>query len=169
MTKPEISVSEAKQDKLFYVVANFAVVNPKDKTVLLLQRGVNEKVLPGKWGFAGGKLEHGNVTEMIEEGGKDPIEGVNNVLGKLAVKEAREESGLTLKSEGYHVITDKVFIRPDGIPVFMVTMAAEYQGGEVTLEEGIIASAWVAEEQLADYDCVPGIQDEARKALKLIH
>ena len=168
MAKPQVSITEAKTDKLFYVVANFAVVNAKDKTVLLLQRGMNEKVLPGKWGFAGGKLEHEIVAGMIEAGGKDPIEGIDNILGKLAVIETKEESGLTVREDGYHIITDKVFIRPDGIPVFMATLATEYLGGEVTLEEGVMAHAWVSERQLDDYDCISGIKDEARKALTLV-
>ncbi len=167
MSKPAISVAEAKQDKLFYVVANFAVVNPRDKTVLLLQRGEHEKVHPGKWAFAGGKLEHGGVAEMIEAETKDPLEGIENILGKLAEKETKEESGLTVRSDEDYVITNKVFIRPDGVPVFMVTMAAEYQGGEVILEEGVMASAWVTAEQLDDYDCIPGIQKEGRQALGL--
>jgi 8-oxo-dGTP pyrophosphatase MutT (NUDIX family) len=168
MVRPKISISGAKQDKLQYVVANFAIVNPKDKTVLLLQRSKSEKVHPGKWGFTGGKLEHSNIADMIEEEGVESLKGVSNVLGKLAKREAAEEAGLQVSSQGAQIIVDKVFIRPDGIPVFMVTLAAKYEGGEVKLEEGVIDHVWVKEQDLDKYDCIPGIQDEARQALDQI-
>jgi len=168
MSRPKISVAEAKQDKLSYVVANFVVVNPEDKTVLLLQRSKEEKVHPGKWAFPGGKLEHGNIADMIEEEGVDPIDGVENVLEKLAMKETLEESGLSVVAREGVILRDKVFIRPDGVPVFMVTLMANYQGGEIKLEKGIIASAWPTDEQLDDYDCIPGVPEEARKALNLL-
>jgi 8-oxo-dGTP pyrophosphatase MutT (NUDIX family) len=166
--KPEISVAEAKQDKLQYVVANFVVVDRVNKTALLLQRGPSEKVHPGKWAFPGGKLEHKNIAEMIEQEEVDPLEGVNNILGKLAVRETKEEAGLSVSGEDNVIIKNKVFIRPDGVPVFMVTLMTEYEGGEVKLEEGFVASAWVSEDELPKYECIPGVQDEARKALSLI-
>ncbi|MDB5161336.1 MAG: hypothetical protein JWO96_716 [Candidatus Saccharibacteria bacterium] len=168
MSKQEISIAEAKQDKLQYVVANFVVVNPAERTVLLLQRSNEEKVHPGKWAFPGGKLEHDNIAKMIEEEEVDPLEGVEDVLGKLAMRETLEESGLTVISRDDVILKNKVFIRPDKVPVFMVSLMAEYQGGEVILEKGFIDSAWSTEQQLDSYDCIRGVREEARKALNLL-
>ncbi len=50
----------------------------------------------------------------------------------------------------------------------MVTLMTDYQGGEVKLEEGFIDFAWVAEDELGSYDCIPGVPAEAREALGLI-
>jgi 8-oxo-dGTP pyrophosphatase MutT (NUDIX family) len=161
----EISTTGAKQDKLFYVVANIIIVNSDDKTCLLIKRSNTEKVLPGKWAFPGGKLEHEDVKQLVVEAGVEPITGIDNILGKLAVREAKEECGLDV-DENARVIKNKVFVRPDGIPVFMATLANEYRGGEVVIEDGAVTDfAWVAKDQLTDYDCVPGVVQEAELAL----
>ncbi len=68
-----ISIDKAKPDKLRYVVANFIIVNRENKTVLLLQRGKDEDVYPGKWGFPGGKSEDKDVKAMIKEQGTSPL------------------------------------------------------------------------------------------------
>jgi 8-oxo-dGTP pyrophosphatase MutT (NUDIX family) len=160
-----ISTAEAKQDKLFYVVANIIIIDSKSHTCLLLKRGENEKVLPGKWGHAGGKLEHGDVKRLILEVGSEPIEGIDNILGKLAKREAKEECGLDIQEES-NVLKNKVFVRPDGIPVFMATMVSEYKGGEVLIEAGAIADyAWVSVDKLDDYDTIKGVAEEVKLAL----
>lgn len=165
MSKFAISVSEAKQDKLFYVVANIIIIDASKQACLLLKRGETEKVLPGKWAFPGGKLEHSDVGKLIEDIDAEPIEGVDNILGKLAVREAKEECGLTVSEDG-RIIRNKVFVRPDGVPVFMVTLASGYMGGEVEIEDGAIADyAWVKREELEDYDCIEGVLEEALTAL----
>ena len=165
MSTFEISITEAKKDKLFYVVANIIIVDTTRRACLLLKRGYDEKVLPGKWGHAGGKLEHADVKKLILETGVKPIEGIDNILGKLAMREAKEECGLDVQAQT-DVIKNKVFVRPDGIPVFMTTLVSEYNGGEVVIEDGAIADyAWVTEDQLGDYDCIEGIREEVSLAL----
>ncbi len=168
MNTQEISVTEAKQDKLFYVVANIIIVNSLDKTCLLLKRSETEKVLPGKWAFPGGKLEHIDVKKMLEESGNKPIDGIDNILGKLAVREGKEECGLDVDGESTEIIKNKVFVRPDGVPVFMTTLAAPYAGGAVVLEAAAFSDhAWVSDGELETYETVGGVQAEAKKALAL--
>lgn len=169
MSNSGISVTEAKTDKLFYVVANIIIVNSVEATCLLLKRSKTEKVHPGKWAFPGGKLEHVDVAKLLEETGTAPIDGIDNILGKLAVREAEEECGLTVDGENGTIIKNKVFVRPDGVPVFMATLTAEYAGGSVVLEDGAFSNyAWVNQHQLADYDCIDGVRKEAEKALVTI-
>jgi 8-oxo-dGTP pyrophosphatase MutT (NUDIX family) len=161
----EISTAEAKQDKLFYVVTNVIIVDSAKQACLLLKRSENEKVLPGKWAFPGGKLEHKEVKKFIIQAKADPLEGIDNILGKLGVREAKEECGLDVEEDG-QIIKNKAFIRPDGIPVFMATMVSEYVGGEVVTEAGaIVDSAWVAKNHLDEYDCIPSVRKEALIAL----
>ena len=165
MSEHNISVEEAKQDKLFYVVANIIVVNTDDKTCLMLKRSESEKVLPGKYAFPGGKLEHSDVAKLLDDTGNKPLQGIDNILGKLAQRECKEECGLDVVEESTQLIKNKVFIRPDGVPVFMVTLAAKYQGGTVVLEDDAFSDfAWVDQSKLDEYDTIPGIADEARKA-----
>lgn len=161
----EITTAEAKQDKLFYVVANVIIVDPTQKACLLLKRSEQEKVHGGKWAFPGGKLEHGDVKQLILEADADPLGGIDNILGKLAVREAKEECGLTVHEEG-RIIKNKVFVRPDGVPVFMTTLVSEYMGGNVVIEDGAITDyAWVQKTELAAYDCIEGVREEAVLAL----
>jgi ADP-ribose pyrophosphatase YjhB (NUDIX family) len=166
MEKISISTAEAKQDKLFYVVANIVIVNSEDQTCLLLKRSENEKVLPGKWALPGGKLEHGDVAALLEQTGNAPIDGINGILGILAAREAKEECGLEVDPGSAIILSDKVFVRPDGVPVFMVSLATKYTGGTATFEEGAFTDvAWVREDEFGNYDCIESVPDEARAAL----
>jgi len=165
MPEPHISADEAKQDKLFYVVANIIVINTDDETCLMLKRSESEKVLPGKYAFPGGKLEHSDVAKLLNDTGNEPLQGIDNILGKLAQRECEEECGLDVIEESTQLIKNKVFVRPDGVPVFMVTLAAKYRGGIVVLEDDAFTDfAWAKRDELDDYDAIPGINEEAAKA-----
>jgi 8-oxo-dGTP pyrophosphatase MutT (NUDIX family) len=166
MMNSHISTTEAKQDKLFYIVANIAIVNTADATVLILKRSASEKVHPGKWAFPGGKLEHADVARLLEETGAEPIDGIDNIMGLLAMREAKEECGLTVDASSARILSDKVFVRPDGIPVFMTIMATGYSGGEVVLEEGAFSEyTWVSMADLSDYDLITGLARDIEAAL----
>ena len=65
MSDQQISSDKAKQDKQFYVVANIIIINITERTCLILKRSDSEKVLPGKYAFPGGKLEHGDVQSCL--------------------------------------------------------------------------------------------------------
>ncbi len=58
----EISLKEAKQDKLFYFVANIIIYRDSDSRCLILKRHLREKVHPNKYAVPGGKLEWKNPT-----------------------------------------------------------------------------------------------------------
>lgn len=166
MSKINISTDEAKQNKLFYVVSNIIIVNPLNSTCLLLKRSKLEKVHPGKWAFPGGKLEHNDVIELLAESGRDPIDGIDNIMAKLAAREAQEECGLRVNIENSTIISNKVFVRPDNVPVFMVVMATEYTGGKVKLEPNAFSDfAWVNVINFPKYDCIDGIYEDASVVL----
>lgn len=168
MSQITISSEEAKQDKLFYVVSNVIIINPTDATCLILKRSEREKVHPGKWAYPGGKLEHGDVEKLLIESDNEPIHGIENILGKLAEREAKEECGLTVNTDGNAIIKNKVFVRPDGVPVFLTVTTAEYTGGDVVLEEEAFSEyAWVSEEDLPKYELIAGTEKEIATALAL--
>jgi 8-oxo-dGTP pyrophosphatase MutT (NUDIX family) len=166
MSEINISTAEAKQEKLFYIVANIIIINPSNATCLLLKRSIREKVFPGKWAFPGGKLEHDDLKRLLAETGNEPINGINNIMGILAMREAKEECGLTVDSEKSAVVSNKAFVRPDGVPVYMAIVTAEYAGGDIVLEEDAFTDfAWVSEADLSKYDCIDGASEEARAAM----
>ncbi|HRZ29879.1 MAG TPA: hypothetical protein P5052_04025 [Candidatus Paceibacterota bacterium] len=53
----KISLDNAKQNKLFYFVANVIIYRDSDKRCLILKRSSTEKVHPDKYCVPGGKLE----------------------------------------------------------------------------------------------------------------
>ena len=57
MPAQKISLKNAKENKLFYFVANVVVYRGSDGRCLILKRSEREKVHPGKWAVPCGKLE----------------------------------------------------------------------------------------------------------------
>jgi 8-oxo-dGTP pyrophosphatase MutT (NUDIX family) len=57
MKASKISLENAKENKLFYVVSNVVIYRDSDQRCLILKRSENEKVHPGKYCTPGGKLE----------------------------------------------------------------------------------------------------------------
>ncbi|MBI4116729.1 NUDIX domain-containing protein [Candidatus Pacearchaeota archaeon] len=167
MPAKKISIENAKEDKLFYFVANVVVYRESDGRCLILKRDEREKVHPGKYAVPGGKLEWrdldiNNPTRMNGE-----VIDFENSVEDLLKREAMEEAGIEIQ-DGLFYINSVVFVRPDGVPVVLVKFAAKYKSGEVVLEEkGFTDYAWVNGEEIENYDCIDGIEEEIRKTIKL--
>lgn len=167
MPAKRISLEEAKEDKLFYFVANVLVVRLSDMRCLILKRDPSEKVHPGRWATPGGKMEWGDfdLAKPTRLNG-DVIDFLDSIEDLLR-REAREEAGVELEND-FRYINSNTFIRPDGIPVVLVKLAAPYARGSVVLEKGAFTDfAWVNAEEVKDYPCIDGICEETAKALEL--
>jgi len=167
MSTNKISLEQAKEDKLFYAVANVVIYRESDGRCLVLKRSEREKVHPGKYAVPGGKLEWKDldINHPTRVNG-DVLDYENAVEGLLA-REAREEAGVEIESKLFY-INSVAFIRPDGIPVLLVKFAAKYKGGEVKPEAGAFDNfAWVNENEVGEYDCIEGIAEEVKITIKL--
>ncbi|MBP9715524.1 MAG: NUDIX domain-containing protein [Candidatus Pacebacteria bacterium] len=162
----KISLEKAKQDKLFYFVANAVIYRDSDSRCLILKRSEREVAHPGRYGVVGGKLEWKDL----------PIEGPNSVNGNvidfndaldsLVRREAKEESGVEIYPE-LRYVNSKAFIRPDGVPVVLIKFTARYKSGEVIPEAGAFDDyAWVNAEEVKNYDCIDGIPEEVEQSIK---
>lgn len=167
MPAEKVDIEIAKKEKLFYVVANVVPIRKDDGKALILKRSESEKVYPGKWAVIGGKMEHGDFDL------KTPTRIENNVLVyedpllRLLTREAREEAGIKIE-EPLMFIDNKLIIRPDGIPVNLMSFAARYAGGEIALEIGSFTEfAWVDGDEIDNYDCIEGVKQEVKKALSI--
>lgn len=166
MPAKEISLDQAKKDKLFYVVANVVIFRESDKRCLILKRSSTEKVHPNKYAVPGGKLEWKDmdITKPTRMNG-DVID-FENAVEDLLSRESFEESGVTIGKE-LKYINSVAFVRPDGIPVMLVKFSAKYTGGDVVLEKGSFTDfAWVNAEEAMKYDCIQGVQEEIKKTIK---
>ncbi len=167
MKADKISIVEAKQDKLFYFVANVVIYREEDKKCLILKRDKREKVHPEKWAVPGGKLEWKDMPIDKPTRMNGDVIDFEDAIEDLLRREAMEEAGLEIEKE-LHYINSVAFVRPDGVPVVLVKFAAKYKIGEIVLEEGAFTDyVWVDAEEVKKYDCIQGVHDEVAKAIEL--
>ncbi|HJZ10978.1 MAG TPA: NUDIX domain-containing protein [Acidobacteriota bacterium] len=167
MPAEKISLQGAKEDKLFYFIANVVVYRESDGRCLMLKRSEQEKVHPGKWCVPGGKLEWEqlDITKPTRVNGD--VLDFENAVEELLVREIREEAGIEIERD-LQYINSVAFVRPDETPAILIKFAARYKGGEVVVEEGaFIDHAWVNEDEVKNYECIKGIPEEITKTIKI--
>ena len=168
MPAKEISINNAKKDKLFYFVANVVVFRESDKRCLILKRDEREKVHPKKYAVPGGKLEWVNLDIKNPTRMNGDVIDFENAVEDLLKREVREEAGIEIK-DGLTYINSVAFVRPDGIPVILIKFAAEYKLGKVKLEKGAFTDfRWVDHDEIKKYDCILGVPEEVSMAIKLL-
>ncbi len=166
MPAKKISIENAKQDKLFYFVAN-VVVYRDDGRCLILKRDEREKAHPGKFGVIGGKLEWKDLDILNPSRLNGDVLDFENSVEDLLKREALEEAGIEIDLD-LKYINSVAFVRPDGIPVILVKFAARYKSGNVVLERGGFTDfAWVDEKEVGNYDCIEGIKEEVKKTIEM--
>lgn len=142
-----------KPEKAHYVVATAIIV--KEGQFLILKRSSNETAYPSMWTVPGGKLER----KDYEQKPKDSEDAWYYVGEKLVEREVMEEAGITIKNIQY--LTSLAFIRPDNIPVVVLSYFAEYKDGNVALEDQSHTEyAWVSLNEAKEYNLIPGIYEE---------
>ncbi len=167
MKAEKISLDNAKSINLFYFVANVIIYRESDGRCLILKRGENEKVHPGKYCVPGGKLDWSDLDINNPTRMNGDVYDFEGALEGLLQREAREECGLEIADNPLY-INSVAYIRPDGVPVMMQKFAAKYSSGELKLEDGAFTDyAWVNEEEIKDYDCIEGIAEEVASAISL--
>lgn len=169
MPAPKISTENAKPDKLFYFVANVVPYRESDKRCLILKRDEREKVHPGRWGVPGGKLEWSDMDITKPTRVNGDVLDFEDAVENLVKREAREEAGIELE-DGLRYINSVAFVRPDGIPVVLIKFAARYKSGDVVIEKGAFTDhAWVNAEEVKNYPCIDGVDEEVAKTIELFN
>lgn len=160
MPASKISLQNAKEEKLFYVVANVVVYRETDGRCLILQRSKEEKVHPGKYGVVGGKLEWRDLDINNPTRVHGDVLDYEDAMENLLAREVREEASIEI--EGDLIYVNSVgFIRPDEVPSILVKFGAKYKRGDVKIDASeFISHAWVNGEEVKKYDCMMGIADE---------
>lgn len=167
MPAERISLEKAKQDKLFYVVANVVIWRPSDGRCLVLRRSAKEKVHPGKWCVPGGKLEWSDLDVKNPTRLNGEVLDFEDAVEKLLVREVREEAGIEIDPDLSYV-NSVAYVRTDGVPTLLIKFAARYKGGEVRTEQGSFdGHAWVNTAEIKKLDCILGIPAEVAKTVSL--
>ncbi len=127
----------------------------KDGKFLITKRSENEKAFPGLWTFPGGKLE---LDDYSNRDADTSAGQWYHICEDVLIREVMEETNLKIKNIKY--LTNLSFIRPDNIPVFTISMYADYHNGDVKLNEEAIDHKWITLEEAKNYDLIPGIYEE---------
>lgn len=122
---------------------------------LITKRSEDEDRFPGMWTVPGGKLETDDYTSLQ----KDTDIHWYNVLEQVLEREVKEEVGVDIDKVEY--VTSLSMVHDDGAPSLIISCMAEYDEGEVVLDEEEMSDhAWVTVEEAEEYDLISGIYDE---------
>ncbi|MEK7090258.1 MAG: NUDIX domain-containing protein [Patescibacteria group bacterium] len=142
-----------KNNNLHEVVITAIVV--KDEKYLIARRSLNKKRFPGMWTVPGGKLEVGDYLSLP----KDTEHYWYNVLEKVLRREVKEEVGIDIKNIEY--ITSLAAVHADGNPSLVISCIADYEGGEIKLQEDEMDEyVWATLAEAKNYKLIDGIYDE---------
>ena len=147
------------QEKVHYIAVTGII--KKDNKYLICKRSSNEKVFPGKWCVPGGKIEKNDFVNSP----KDTSDHWLNIFEKVLDREILEETGLKIKNIGY--VSSLCFLRPNGFSTIVVSLFADYDSGEVKLNnEELVDHAWVDLEEAKNYDLIENIYEQIEKVEK---
>lgn len=139
-------------------IATTAIVIRVDGRMLITRRALHKRQWPGKWTVPGGGLTTDDYTSRAPTHVGETNQWYDAIEESIR-REVREEVGLEVW-EPWPVCT-LAFVRSDGIPVVVLSYAAELAGpDDVVLDEDATHFAWVTAEEAARYDLIDGIQHE---------
>lgn len=127
----------------------------KDGKYLITRRSPLKKRFGGMWTVPGGKLETSDYVNLP----KDTKDYWYNVLEQVLRREVKEEVGVAIKNIEY--VTSLATIHADGAPSLVISCSADWESGEVMLQESETDKyEWVSLEEAKGYDLIDGIYDE---------
>lgn len=148
------------KDKKLHRVAATAIIHKEGK-YLLLKRGLGEKAFPGRWTVPGGNMEVDDYINL-------PANAAGQWYGaieKSLRREIKEEANVEVDKLNF--LVDIAFIRPDGLPVVILSYWADYKAGEAKAGEDNIDFAWATFEEAKNYDLIEGILGEIEMVDKI--
>lgn len=142
-------------DKELHRIASTCIIYRGGK-YLLLQRSFEKKAFPGKWTVPGGGLTVDDYINTPKTTSDHWYYAVENSLRR----EIKEEAGIEVGELKY--LCDMTFIRPDNIPVVILSFHASYKSGKVMLDKDSVNHAWVTCKEAKTYDMIEGLIDEIK-------
>ncbi len=149
------------KDKELHRIAITAIIYKEDGTFLITKRSPDKKAFPNKWTVPGGGL---SVDDYINTPPTHDNNQWYRSLEKTLRREIKEEVNLEIGTPDY--LLDITLIRPDNIPVLVLSFIAPYVSGEVILDKDSVEFAWVSYEEARSYDLISGIIEEIELADK---
>lgn len=145
-------------DKELHRIAITGIIYNDDGKYLVTRRSLSKKAFPGMWTVPGGGI---NTDDYVNTEPTTSAGQWYNVVEKTLRREIKEEVNAEIEKPEY--LLDLTFIRPDGIPVLVLSYMCKYLSGEVAIDgDGgdTIDFAWATLEELKSYDLIDGILEE---------
>lgn len=149
------------ENKELHRITSTAIIIKNGK-YLVTRRSLSKKAFPGKWTVPGGGLETDDYINLP----KTTKEHWYFAVEKSLRREIKEEVNLEVKSLNY--LLDIAFVRPDGIPVIILSFWGYYKSGQVKLDEDSIDYKWATLKELKKYDLVEGLYEEIEMVDKIL-
>lgn len=151
------------RDKELHRIAITCIIYNADGKFLVTKRSPTKKAHPNKWTVPGGGLNTDDYINTPETHGNA---GWYGAVEKALLREVKEEVNIVIGEAKY--LLDLTFIRPDGIPVLVLSYYAPYISGEVTLDEDAVEFRWVDLVEAKSLDLISGIYEELVEVASLI-
>lgn len=153
-------------DKELHRIAITGIVYNEEYKYLIIRRSLSKKAFPGMWTVPGGGINTDDYTST-------PPTHANgqwyNVVEQTLRREIQEEVNVEIEKPEY--LLDLTFIRPDNVPVLVLSYMCKYRSGDVTIEgDGgdTIDFAWVTLDEVKNYDLIEGIAEEIEMVDKIL-
>ncbi len=150
------------KDKELHRIATTCIIYKDDK-YLVTKRSPHKKVHPNKWTVPGGGLNTDDYTSRPQTHGNA---GWYGAIEHALLREIKEEVNVIVGDVKY--LLDLTFIRPDGIPVLVLSYYAPFISGEVKLDEDAVEFRWVTLEEAKSLDLIAGIYEEIEEVDKIL-
>ncbi len=153
-------------DKELHRIAITGIIYNEQERYLVTKRSLEKKAFPGMWTVPGGGLSTDDYS------GTPPTtsDGLQwyNTVEKTLRREIMEEVGIEIEKPKY--LLDLTFIRPDNVPVLVLSYFCKYKSGEVDIskEPDTVEYAWATLDELRTYNLIPGIFEEIEMVDKIL-
>ena len=151
------------KDKELHRIATTCIIYNKEKKYLVTKRSPHKKAHPNKWTVPGGGLSTDDYTNTPPSHEGPQWYGA---VEKALTREVKEEVGVEIGKAQY--LLDLSFIRPDGIPVLVLSYYASYVSGEVVLDADATEYRWVTLDEAKQLDLIAGIYEEIEMVEELL-
>ena len=134
-----------------------------EKKYLVTKRSPHKKVHPNKWTVPGGGL---TIDDYINTPQTHGNAGWYGAVEKALQREIDEEVNVKIGEPKY--LLDLTFIRPDNVPVLVLSYYAPYISGDVKLDEDSTEYAWVTLAEAKKLDLIAGIYEEIEEVAEIL-
>jgi 8-oxo-dGTP diphosphatase len=153
-------------DKELHRIAITGIIYNDEGKYLVTRRSLTKKAFPGMWTVPGGGI---NTDDYVNLPPTTKAGQWYNTVEMTLRREIREEVNVEVEKPEY--LLDLTFIRPDNIPVLVLSYFCKYQSGEVKIDADngdTIDAQWMTLEELKSIELIDGILEEIEMVDKIL-